>query len=523
MRAAVYSHHHIDHVFGTTRFEAEATERGWPPAGRLRPRGPARELPPLRAHARLEHGDQQAPVRHPGRHVPLAGDVPLPRRHLPRPPDVHPGRADVRAAPRPRRDRRRHVDVRARAAASSTPATCSSGPCPTPATRRRCSASPATGRRRCGRWPAAAPRSCCAGTACRSSAPTGSARRCTDTAERARHDRGPDAGADEPGRPARPGAPRGRDPRAPARAAVPAAGLRPPAVPRAQRLAALRRLVRRRARQPAAGAARRAGPRVGDAGRRARARCSPGPASWPPPATTAWPATSSSSPCCSSPARPRPTRCGPRSTPRAAREQVSSMARNILGHAAHASRQGQRDLAGDYDHVTLLLIGVRHMTDIRTAMTPDEAGLVFVDPVAYADEARFHEACARAAPRGPDPPRGDRRLRCRSTSLTKHADVLEIELHNKEWENAPRPVVRPRGRRPPPPGARRAAADADPHGRPRPPRLPRRSRPSGSCPRTWPSSTPGWPSWPSSPSTRWPSSAASATSPATSPCRTRCR
>ncbi len=27
---AVYSHHHIDHVFGTTRFEAEASERAWP-------------------------------------------------------------------------------------------------------------------------------------------------------------------------------------------------------------------------------------------------------------------------------------------------------------------------------------------------------------------------------------------------------------------------------------------------------------------------------------------------------------
>src|SRR6476619_4750681 len=30
LRAAVYSHHHIDHVFGTRRFEAEAPERGWP-------------------------------------------------------------------------------------------------------------------------------------------------------------------------------------------------------------------------------------------------------------------------------------------------------------------------------------------------------------------------------------------------------------------------------------------------------------------------------------------------------------
>ncbi len=27
--AAVYSHHHVDHIFGTARFEAEAAERGW--------------------------------------------------------------------------------------------------------------------------------------------------------------------------------------------------------------------------------------------------------------------------------------------------------------------------------------------------------------------------------------------------------------------------------------------------------------------------------------------------------------
>ena len=31
LRAAVYSHHHIDHVYGTKRFEAEATDRGWSP------------------------------------------------------------------------------------------------------------------------------------------------------------------------------------------------------------------------------------------------------------------------------------------------------------------------------------------------------------------------------------------------------------------------------------------------------------------------------------------------------------
>ena len=30
VRAAIYSHHHIDHIFGTARFEAEAADRGWP-------------------------------------------------------------------------------------------------------------------------------------------------------------------------------------------------------------------------------------------------------------------------------------------------------------------------------------------------------------------------------------------------------------------------------------------------------------------------------------------------------------
>jgi alkyl sulfatase BDS1-like metallo-beta-lactamase superfamily hydrolase len=30
VRAAIYSHHHVDHIFGTARFEAEAAERGWP-------------------------------------------------------------------------------------------------------------------------------------------------------------------------------------------------------------------------------------------------------------------------------------------------------------------------------------------------------------------------------------------------------------------------------------------------------------------------------------------------------------
>jgi len=73
-------------------------------------------------------------------------------------------------------------------------------------------------------------------------------------------------------------------------------------------------------------------------------------------------------------------------------------------------------------------------------MTPEEAGLVFIDPTAYADEARFHAACTvlrRESPihlvEHPDwPP---------FYAITRHADVLEIELHHNEWHNAPRPVL----------------------------------------------------------------------------------
>ena len=73
-------------------------------------------------------------------------------------------------------------------------------------------------------------------------------------------------------------------------------------------------------------------------------------------------------------------------------------------------------------------------------MTPKEAGQVFVDPAAYADPVRFHEACAVLRREDPihlveHPDFAPFHV------ITKHADVLEIELHNREWENAPRPVI----------------------------------------------------------------------------------
>jgi cytochrome P450 len=70
----------------------------------------------------------------------------------------------------------------------------------------------------------------------------------------------------------------------------------------------------------------------------------------------------------------------------------------------------------------------------------DEAGMVFVDPAAYADDGRFHRACAllrREDPlhlvEHPDfPP---------FRAVTRHADVYEIELHPKAFHNAPLPVL----------------------------------------------------------------------------------
>ncbi len=72
-------------------------------------------------------------------------------------------------------------------------------------------------------------------------------------------------------------------------------------------------------------------------------------------------------------------------------------------------------------------------------MTPTEAGQVFVNPAAYADPAFFHRACAVL--RAEDPVHlVEHPDYAPFHVITKHADVLEIELHNKEWENAPRPV-----------------------------------------------------------------------------------
>ena len=76
-------------------------------------------------------------------------------------------------------------------------------------------------------------------------------------------------------------------------------------------------------------------------------------------------------------------------------------------------------------------------------MNVEEAGLVFTDPSAYADERRFHAACALLRRESPV-----HRVEAEGFNpfwaITKHADVLEIEKQHERFLNAPRPLLMPK-------------------------------------------------------------------------------
>jgi cytochrome P450 len=75
-------------------------------------------------------------------------------------------------------------------------------------------------------------------------------------------------------------------------------------------------------------------------------------------------------------------------------------------------------------------------------MTPDEAGQVFVDPTAYADERRFHEAAALL--RRQDPVhRVEEPGFFPFWAVTRHADVMAIERDNSLFLSEPRPLLQP--------------------------------------------------------------------------------
>ncbi len=66
---------------------------------------------------------------------------------------------------------------------------------------------------------------------------------------------------------------------------------------------------------------------------------------------------------------------------------------------------------------------------------------VFVDPQAYADEARFHEACDRLRREQPVAWVEESEDYRPFWAITRHADVQEIERDNVHFLNAPRPLL----------------------------------------------------------------------------------
>ncbi|HEX3334479.1 MAG TPA: cytochrome P450 [Acidimicrobiales bacterium] len=75
-----------------------------------------------------------------------------------------------------------------------------------------------------------------------------------------------------------------------------------------------------------------------------------------------------------------------------------------------------------------------------TGLSVEDAGKVFVDPTAYADEERFHEAAALLRRESPvhwvDEP-GYRPF----WAVTRHADVMDVERDNALFLSAPRPLL----------------------------------------------------------------------------------
>ncbi len=67
---------------------------------------------------------------------------------------------------------------------------------------------------------------------------------------------------------------------------------------------------------------------------------------------------------------------------------------------------------------------------------------VFVDPTAYADEERFHEAC-RVLRRERPVARVESEQYRPFWAVTRHADVMDVERDDEHFRNAPRPVLVP--------------------------------------------------------------------------------
>ena len=102
LHTAVYSHGHIDHVFGVGVWEAEAAEKGWPAPIVTAHEALPRRFDRYRMTRRLQPDHQSAPVR-PARAA-LADRIPLSGPHLRQRARPRRWRYDVRAAAREGRD-----------------------------------------------------------------------------------------------------------------------------------------------------------------------------------------------------------------------------------------------------------------------------------------------------------------------------------------------------------------------------------------------------------------------------------
>lgn len=84
----------------------------------------------------------------------------------------------------------------------------------------------------------------------------------------------------------------------------------------------------------------------------------------------------------------------------------------------------------------------KYAKGVAVSLTADEAVQVFTDSSAYADEVRFYEACRVLRSTSPIHRYVDSSGKFNPFyAITKHADVLEIELHNNIFINEPRPVL----------------------------------------------------------------------------------
>ena len=146
------------------------------------------------------------------------------------------------------------------------------------------------------------------------------------------------------------------------------------------------------------------------------------------------------------------------------------------------------------------------LTTVRlviSEMTVEDAGRVFTDPTAYADEPRFHAACAllrREAPVIGSRPRASTRsgrspsttTSWRSSASTSSGSTRRARARTEGGDDTA-------GRH-----RRRADPHAGPDGRAGSPRVPAHQRRTGSSRSRSPASTTASPSWRSATSTAWP-------------------